>query len=84
MLLRLWCRPEAAALIRPLAQELPHAAGVDARRKTKKKERIQTLTVCCIEEGAEAWALLSQRKNVETGPGTGMIQGRLVSWEPLA
>ena len=31
----LWCRPAAAALIQPLAQALPEAAG--ATRKRKKK-----------------------------------------------
>ena len=34
----LWCRPAAAALIRPLAWEPPYAASV-ALRKTKKKEK---------------------------------------------
>ena len=34
-LLWLWCRPAAAALILPLAWELPYAAGVDVKRKRK-------------------------------------------------
>ena len=37
-LLWLWCRPAATALIRPLAQELPHATGEVVKRKRKRKE----------------------------------------------
>ena len=32
-MLWLWCRPAAAVLIRPLAQELPYAARVAIQRK---------------------------------------------------
>ena len=32
----LWRRPAAAALIQPLARELPYAAGVALKRKKKK------------------------------------------------
>ena len=35
-LLWLWCRPAAVALIRPLAWELPYAAGAALKRKKKK------------------------------------------------
>ena len=44
-LLWLWCRPAAAALIRPLAWEPPYAMGEalkktrDKKKKKKKKER---------------------------------------------
>ena len=38
-LLYLWCRPEATALIQPLAWELPYAAGVALKRPKKKKKR---------------------------------------------
>ena len=31
----LWCRPAAAALIRPLAWELPYAPGAALKRKKK-------------------------------------------------
>ena len=39
VLLWLWCRPAAAALIRPLAWELPYAMEVapEKGKKTKKK-----------------------------------------------
>ena len=36
-LLWLWCRWEAAALIQPLAWELPYAAGLALKSKKKKK-----------------------------------------------
>ena len=35
VLLCLWCRPPAAALIRPLAWELPYAAGAVLKKKKK-------------------------------------------------
>ena len=38
MLLWLGCRPAAAALIRPLARELPYATGVALKRKKKFKK----------------------------------------------
>ena len=40
-LLWLWCRPAAAALIQPLAWELPYAVGaaLKSRRKEGRKER---------------------------------------------
>ena len=34
----LWCRPSAEAPIRPLAWELPHAAGVALKSKKKIKK----------------------------------------------
>ena len=37
----LWCKPAAAALIRPLAQEIPYAADVAViKRKEKERKRI--------------------------------------------
>jgi len=36
-LLWLWCRLAVAALIQPLAWELPYTAGVALKRKEKKK-----------------------------------------------
>ena len=35
-LLWLWCRPAAAALIRPLGWELPYAAGAALKSRKKK------------------------------------------------
>ena len=40
-LLWLWCRLIAAALIRPLAWELPYAAGVALERKKERKKRYE-------------------------------------------
>ena len=37
-LLWLWCRPAVAASIRPLAQELPYAAGSAPKGQKKKKK----------------------------------------------
>ena len=37
-LLQLWRRPAAAGLIRPLARELPNAAGIVALKAKKKKK----------------------------------------------
>ena len=37
VLLWLWCRPAAVALIQSLAQDLPHATGVALKEKEKKK-----------------------------------------------
>ena len=37
-LLWLWCRPAAAALIRPLAWELPYAMGSSLKSQKKKEE----------------------------------------------
>ena len=39
MLLWLWHRPETAALIQPLAQELTYAAGAALKKERKKKKK---------------------------------------------
>ena len=38
VLLRLWCRPAATALIRPLAWEPPYAMGAALKDKKRKKK----------------------------------------------
>ena len=50
-LLWLWCRLAAAALIRLLAWELPHATGVALKTKTKTK----TKTKKTVEIGEKGW-----------------------------
>ena len=57
VLLWLWCRPAAAALIRPLAWEPPYAAGAALNRfkKTKQNQKnpaflIQVLQVIWVKE----------------------------------
>ena len=46
-LLWLWCRLAAAALIQPLARELPYAVGAALKRHThkKKEKKFGDLTV---------------------------------------
>ena len=39
VLCELWCRLAAAALIRPLAWELPNATGTSLKSKKKKKKK---------------------------------------------
>ena len=39
VLLWLWCRPAAIALIQLLAWEHPYAAGMDLKKKKKEKEK---------------------------------------------
>ena len=39
MLLWLWCRPAAAALVQPLAWELRYAMGTALKTKKKKKKK---------------------------------------------
>ena len=38
-LLWLWCRPAAAALIRPLARKPPHAVGAALKSKQTNKQK---------------------------------------------
>ena len=39
VLLWLWCKPAAVALIRPLAWEPPYAMGVALKKQTKKNQK---------------------------------------------
>ena len=39
----LWCRPAAAALIQPLAWELPYVRGVTLKKKKDKENYIEPL-----------------------------------------
>ena len=45
LLLWLWCRPAAAALIQPLAWELPCARGAAQKKQKKKKKKKSCPTV---------------------------------------
>ena len=58
----LWCRPAAAALIRPLAWELPYATGMAIKRKGKKT----FMLVSCLLD----WSRLS----LESPAFLGVIQ----------
>ena len=46
-MLWLWGRPAAAALIRPLAWEPPHAAGVTLKSKKRNLAPLQTVELDC-------------------------------------
>ena len=48
VLLWLWCRRAAVALIRPLAWELPHAVGVALKKKKKEEEEEEVRTGCSL------------------------------------
>ena len=54
-LLWLWCRPAAAALIRPVAQELPYAMDT-----VVKKERKQNKELTVIKMFTTALLILSK------------------------
>ena len=41
----LWCRPAAAALILPLAWEIPYAAGAALKKAEKKKDLSRTFDI---------------------------------------
>ena len=49
MLLWLWCRPAAVALIQPLAWEPPHAVGVALKRKKDEKKRKKLFSSLSLE-----------------------------------
>ena len=54
-----WCRPEAAAPIRPLIWEPPYAVGVALKRqKIKKKEK----EIERIEQGKENLCMTMEKK----------------------
>ena len=50
-LLWLWYRPTAAALIQPLAWELPYAAGVALESKKKKKTTLKVTNALRLKFG---------------------------------
>ena len=55
VLLWLWCRPAAAALIRPLAWEPPYASGAALKKQNKTnkqtKKKTKKLSMRRVEEG---------------------------------
>ena len=53
-LLWLWCRPTAAAWIRPVAQELPYAAGAALKKKKKDTRGIPTVAASATWVGEDA------------------------------
>ena len=67
-MLWLWCRPAAAALIRPLAWELPYAAGVAIRRKKRQETGYMGLLGATLSRGAPALSSHLCRCRSQTGP----------------
>ena len=63
VLLWLWCRPEAATLIQPLAQELPYATGMTVKSKKKKKKKLIKKGVPAVVQ-CDRWYLCSTRMQV--------------------
>ena len=59
VLLWLWYRPAAAVLIRPLAWELPNAAGAAVKRKIEKRNAVSSQVwtgwVGCISTRLQPW-----------------------------
>ena len=51
MWLWLWCRPAAAAPIRPLSWELPCAASAALKSKKKKEKK----SLCCLKFQSHIW-----------------------------
>ena len=79
MLLWLWCRPSATALIRPLAWEPPYATSGALKSKKKKKKKKEILS--------ESPNSLIKTKIERTNAGEGMekressyIVGGNVNW----
>ena len=64
VLLWLWHRPAAAALIRPLTRELPYAGGVAIKRKEGKEGREGETTPLYIKHQISVVGEISQ---VEAG-----------------
>ena len=61
LLLWLWHRPVATALIRPLAWEAPYAAGAALKRpkkKKKKKNQKSNLNYCISYALTYVWTLI--------------------------
>ena len=65
MLLWLWCRLSAAAMIQPLAQELPYVMGTTLKSKIiiNKKNKIKSAT----ESKREKWKDKNNERGIESG-----------------
>ena len=68
MLLWLWCRLAAVAPIRPLAWELPYAAGValTSKKQTNKNKQTNKKTDCCWQ--CQTSGVVWSGKTVEFNP----------------
>ena len=66
MLLWLWCKTAAVALIQPLIWELAYAAGAILKKKRKKKEKEMVLH----RKGVRNWDVQLNSKNVQKNTGS--------------
>ena len=57
VLLWLWCRPTAVALIQPLAWELPYVAGHSCKKQNKNKNKTNKKQFAQVVV-SETWAQL--------------------------
>ena len=65
VLLWLWCRPAAAAPIRPLAWELTYAMGVvlKSKKKNEKKESFSLAYVVALSQMLSTWIGEKKQQN---------------------
>ena len=81
--LRLWCRPAAAAPIRLLAWELPHAAGAALKSQKKKKKSMCKREPDWETNGAGIFLPgLSWPSELSPGPGWRAAHSQLQGQEP--
>ena len=71
----LWCRPSALALIRPLAWELPYAAG--AALKNKKKTKTKTKKPLLYDSAIPFLGTYPDKTFIEKDTGTPMFTATL-------
>ena len=75
VLLWLWCRPAATALIGPLAWEPPYASGVGLKAKNKQKLDTEPKTTRGTRSRARGWG--GTAKSGDEGAGLGVATLRL-------
>ena len=83
-LLWLWCRLEAAALIRPLAWELPYAAGMALKRQQKRKKKKKS-SVCWLSMAVHSnppHVVAESKSHFMVFPGWWVRFGGRVAWCP--
>ena len=62
-LLWLWHRPAAAAPIRPLAWELPHATSIAIKRKKRKEKKRKITDSLSNDKGRNGYDNYCERQN---------------------
>ena len=84
VLLWLWCRPKATALIRPLAWELPYAAGAVLKSRKKKKKHTKQQQQQNKTKQNTTWELTLWRirEKIYLAKGTSQRSGIRKNWVP--